>query len=498
MSSSSTGMIPGCEGDLTEGLSGATNTGLISDMCGVFVQADATGTAENGTQASPYHTLEAALKNAGNKRVYACNSAKMAYAEAVTVSAPVEIYGGFECGAGWVWKAATRSLITGVPTKVSLTLTKSSDGARIEGFKITSASGQSPGTSSVAVATDDITATFVSCDIEAGDGADGRAGTPPAGTATAGVDAPVTDPLTISACINPAALTFGAPGMTMCDDLMTSAGGAGGKGGVTGTNSGNGAPGSDGTPASMADGKGGAGQDTMTLCVAGAAGKEGDPGANGAGGTALGTLSLAGFINPAGADGTDGKPGLKGQGGGGGGGVKSSSFCPGNVDGNGASGGGGGGGGCGGLGGAAGTAGGSSIALLSMGTKLVLTNVTLKSGKGGKGGNGAGGQNGGALGGGGKGGLASNVAGSKPGCKGGDGGAGGAGGPGGGGRGGHSIGLAVKGAPKGLMVSFTPGAAGPGGTAGSGGSPAGDGTKGLGGSSTAACWDFSANATCAK
>jgi hypothetical protein len=498
VASSSTGLDPGCEGDIVEGLSGADNKGLISDMCGIFVQADAKGATEDGTQAAPYKSLQSAIDKAGNsKRVYACSNATTPFAEAVTVSAAVEVYGGFTCTDGWVFKAATRSLITGAANKVSLTLTESSAGAKIEGFKITSVSATDKGASSVAVAVADIAAALTECDIEAGDGADGVDGVAPTGVATAGADAPVTDPLVISACINPAALTVGASGMTTCSD-GTTAGGAGGKGGITGTNSGNGQPGANGTPAVGTTGMGGAGQDATNVCVAGTAGKDGDPGSSGAAGTSPGTLSLSGFTNAAASDGTDGKPGGKGQGGGGGGGVKSSSFCPGGADGNGASGGGGGAGGCGGAGGRAGKAGGSSIAIVSLGTKLELTKVTLKSGKGGNGGKGTAGQGGGAASAGGKGGAASGVAGSKAGCNGGNGGAGGDGGPGGGGRGGHSLGLAALVTPTAITLPFTPGMAGTGGLAGTGGSPTADGSAGLGGSATAACWDFMTNKTCAK
>lgn len=494
----STGMDPACLGAITETLSAYDAKRLISDKCGVFVQAGSTGAMEDGTQVAPFQTLQKAIDNAGNKRVYACSSTMKPFAEAVTVAAPVEVYGGFTCDNGWMFKEATRSVITGVAKKISLTLTDMADGAIVEGFKITSANASGPtGDSSVAVAIAAIDATLDKCDVEAGDGADGVDGVPSTGTATNGMDAPVTDPLINNACINTAALTVGTPGMTTCDDGLSS-GGPGGKGGISGTNGGNGQAGSDGTPMDGMKGQGGAGQDTQVLCMSGLSGKDGDPGAAGGAGTALGTLSITGITNTLAANGTDGKPGTKAQGGGGGGGAKSGVFCPGSVDGNGASGGGGGAGGCGGKGGGAGKAGGSSIAIVSLGTKLILTKVTLKSGQGGTGGDGTTGQNGGGGGVGGKGGAGSSIAGSKAGCKGGDGGMGGFGGPGGGARGGHSIGLASVGIPTAMPATFTPDMPGSGGVAGTGGSPAGDGAKGVGGSATAACWDFSKDMTCAK
>ena len=127
-------------------------------------------------------------------------------------------------------------------------------------------------------------------------------------------------------------------------------------------------------------------------------------------------------ISYGGVAGQPGQPGTPGQGGGGGGGAMSGTFCgspasP--VDGPGASGGGGGAGGCGGLGGGGGKAGGSSIAIVSLGTKLTLTGVTLTVGTAGKGGSGTLGQGGGAVGAGAFGGAASGIAGSNPGCNGG-------------------------------------------------------------------------------
>ena len=496
MSSTSTGMDPGCLGAIVEGLSAADAKRLINDKCGVFVQAGSTSPTEDGTQAAPYHTLQKAIDNAGNKRVYACSSMMAPFAEAVTVAAPVEVYGNFECDNGWVFKTATRGVITGAAQKASLTLTDAADGALIEGFKITSASATGmKGDSSVAVAVAAIDATLAESDVEAGDGAAGADGVPSVDVATNGADAPVTDPQLISACINPAALTVGAPGLTTCDD-GSSAGGPGGKGGVSNTNSGNGQAGSDGKPVDGMNGKGGVGQDSVTLCMNGAVGKNGDPGPVGGGGMASGTLSLAGIINTSAADGTDGKSGTSAQGGGGGGGVKSSLLCPGSVDGNGASGGGGGAGGCGGKGGGAGKAGGSSIAIISLGTKLQLTKVTLKSGNGGKGGDGTTGQNSGTPGAGGKGGAPSVIAGSKAGCKGADGGVGGNGGVGGGGRGGHSIGLAVLGPPMMKPSSFVSGKAGFGGTAGDGTTPTANGSPGVDGVAKGTCFDFMNNAAC--
>src|SRR5262249_51787738 len=156
------------------------------------------------------------------------------------------------------------------------------------------------------------------------------------------------------------------------------------KGGVTGTNMGYGASGVDGQPPDMATmmGKGGGG-DMGSGCSDGVPRKPGDTGGPGAAGPAPSspdTLTLTGLTR---GDGGDGLSGMGGQGGGGGGGRRSGMFCaPGSADGNGASGGGGGAGGCGGKGGGGGKAGGSSIGIVSLGTRLALTDVTLATGKG--------------------------------------------------------------------------------------------------------------------
>jgi len=474
MSSTSTstgtgGMNPACAGDPSEA--------NVSNACGVFVQADAAGATEEGTQAHPYKTLQKALDNAGEKRVYACASAP--YSESVTIAAPIEMYGGFECSKGWAWRADARSTLNGPAGAVALTLTKQADGAKVQRFAITAANATEKGGSSIAVAAD-VAAALISCEVTAGDGMAGEDGVTPAGTAPKGADGLPADAATMNACGNPAVLVGGPGGMTTCEEGMT-AGGVGGKGGVVGTDSGNGATGVDGTPADAVKGKGGAGEDAINLtCADGAKGKSGDAGAAGDAGLSPGALSLTGISD---TNMTDGKPGTRGYGGGGGGGSKAGA-C-----GNGASGGGGGAGGCGGAGGGGGKAGGSSLAIVSLGTKLTLTDVTLKTGKGGNGGKGASPQGGGKVGAGAFGGDASGLV--LAGCQGGNGGAGGAGGPGGGGRGGHSVGIAYASAPPVVPVlkGFVENMAGSGGIAGSGAVQGANGAAG-------ACWDFGKNAAC--
>ena len=474
------GVPPSCAG-----LPTAENT---TDTCGVFVQADAMSAIEDGTQENPYKTLQKALANAGGRHVYACASAP--YAEAVTIAVPVEMYGGFDCAKGWRWKADAKSALNGPVGSVALTITKQAEGAKVQGFAITAPSATKRGGSSIAVAVDDVTATLSSCDITAGDGMLGEGGAqPPVATATPGANAPPPDMSSMNACINPAALVGGPAGLTTCAGGMTN-GGMGGKGADPDLKLKAGGTGANGMPSDDGSGLGGVGESTMK-CGVGASGKDGNDGAPGEGETVLGALSLAGIsVTSA----SDGKPGTPGSGGGGGGGSASGgAMCPGGVIGNGASGGGGGGGGCGGLGGKGGKSGGSSIAIVSLGVKLALTAVSLKTGYGGKGGDGVLGQTGGSAGAGAFGGAASGLI--KAGCKGGDGGVGGGGGLGGGGHGGHSVGIAYVTAPSVApkLEGFT------GKSAGSGGFSIANVLKSQGVKGSAGvCWSFDKNAACSK
>jgi hypothetical protein len=368
--------------------------GAVDASCGVFVSASAAPSG-TGTMTSPYNTLQAAIDNAAGKYVYACASA--AFSEAVTISIPVQLYGGFaDCGSstGWTWSQSARSHLNGAADTVALTITASAAGTKVEGFAITapSPSSMTMGGSSIAVAVADVAATLEQCDVTAGDAADGSAGQPLTGTATRGTDASAPIAQTENACSLPGAVAGGAPGVTMCGGIDTS-GGVGGKGGIPVTSADGGSADSAGqqgvngsplpNPNPTMAGVGGIGQadptDPTKVCKRGQDGLAGSAGGDGPGGAASGAgdmLSLSGVVNN---DVTDGQPGTPGQGGGGGGGAMSGTFCGSSaspIDGPGASGGGGGAGGCAGAGGGGGKAGGSSIAIVTLGTSLTLTSVT--------------------------------------------------------------------------------------------------------------------------
>ncbi|WP_438034850.1 hypothetical protein [Sorangium sp. So ce204] len=471
---------PECEADPTK------NASTVTDECAVFASATAEAGGD-GTKAKPYASLGEAVANAGNRRVLACTSG--AFAESVTIGAGVEVIGGFDCAADWTWSAEARSAIEGPPNQIALTVSEAASGAKVRSFAIRAASATVVGGSSIGVTVADVEAELAQVDVTAGDGMDGANGTTPTEAPQAGASAPAE----LSNACN--TVVFGGePGVTTCEDGETR-GGAGGLGGITGTDEGNGQKGADGAPLPEPNpdeyGLGGVGQ-TGGNCrqgEPGAPGTAGDPGTAGSDTT----LTLSGI---AGGDGQNGTFGKRGQGGGGGGGAKAGLFCGPSANpmvGPGASGGGGGAGGCGGKGGGGGKAGGSSIGIVSLGTKLVLTDVTVTVGTAGKGGDGSLGQAGATGGIGATGGLGSGLGDSISGCKGGDGGRGGAGGPGAGGRGGHAVGLAYAVAPGAAvtLANFVAVTAGEGGLGGPGGIAGDPGTVGE-------CWAFAGDASCGQ
>ncbi|XXX81922.1 hypothetical protein WMF30_24495 [Sorangium sp. So ce134] len=474
---------PTCDPDPTQDAS------TVTERCAVFASPGAESGGD-GTKVRPYASLADAIANANGKRVLACSSG--AFGESVTIKAPVEVIGGFDCSAGWTWSDQARSAIEGPADKVALTLAEDASGVKVQNFTIRAADAIEPGGSSIGVAVADIAAELVRVDVIAGNGRDGAPGETPA-AAQAGASAPAD---VSHACV--IAVYGGLPGKTTCDDGETS-GGVGGLGGKPEEDEGRGQSGQAGTPQAdppTGHGLGGVGHGQDGASDDCGSGEPGARGVNGGPGTRGSDTTLM-LASVAGGDGGKGINGARGQGGGGGGGAKAGRFCAlgGGMftDGAGASGGGGGAGGCGGRGGGGGKAGGSSIAIVSLGTQLALTDVTVTVGKGGNGGAGGDGSPGGAGGTGADGGNRVTASGSILGCTGGKGGAGGDGGPGGGGRGGHAVGIAYKvtPSPAPAALPFEGGPAGDGGRAGFGVVDAG--APGASG----ACWDFATNTSCA-
>ena len=429
------------------------NADPVADECGVFVSSSMGNDMNGGTKDKPFKTIGAALTAANGKPVYACAEA---FTEAVVVSTPVDLYGGLDCSNGWAYVgAATKTTLTAAADTIPLVMQAGGSGSRVEDFAVIAVDAVTPGGSSIAViAQDGATVELLRCELRAGAGAPGAAGTTPmdVGPNGEGQNGENGMPGTDGECISAIAQTGGNGGQLTCDGMDVS-GGLGG----TGTAANSGGPGGNGQPQPgpmPPDGKGGKEQDA-TQCAAGAGGAEGPPGPTGIGATGIGDINAAGYTAVNGSAGIG--AGTPGQGGGGGGGAKK---CMNNNAG--PSGGGGGSAGCGGAPGQGGGAGGSSIGLLSHQAAVTLTSVAIVTALGGAGGLGGNGQPGGAGGQPGTGGGAGA-------CTGGQGGAGGRGGSGGGGLGGHSIGIASKGtAPVQNDVTIVQGAHGPGGLGGDG------------------------------
>ena len=162
--------------------------GAIDESCGMFVNASAPS-GGTGTKTSPYSSLQAAVDNAAGKHVYACASAP--FTEAVTISASVELWGGFaDCTTetGWSWSQDARSTLNGPADAVALTVAKGADGTTVDGFAIVAGAPSDPmgGGSSIAVAVADVAATFDHCDVTAKDGATGPDGQTPSGMPVVG------------------------------------------------------------------------------------------------------------------------------------------------------------------------------------------------------------------------------------------------------------------------------------------------------------------------
>jgi hypothetical protein len=412
----------------------------VADAYGLFVDASklAGGT---GNKASPFNTIGAALAAAATatqKRIYVCEGT---YAEAVSVTSAISLYGGWKC-ADWSY-TGTKAKVVPAAVGYALSVANVAGALTLEDLEFDALPGTTAARSSVAAfvsATPSLTLSRVA--LAAGAGA-------PGGDGTAGVTGTPTP-----ADLN--GITGGAAGsnankVCTCSSGGSSTGGQGGTGAVDPAGTGN-----DGlivqvTP--VPAGFIGKGQ-SATRCAAsdgvGIAGSAAPVGANAAAGASVGTLDASGWHGTGGATGVSGTPG---QGGGGGGGAAASQ------------GGGGACGGCGGTGGTGGTAGGSSIALLAVSSPVNLVSCTLTTrdaAKGGSGKLGGTGQAGGTKG------IQSGGA-----CSGGNGGAGGGGGSGSGGAGGVSIGVLYQGtmptldsATTGAISTGVLGAAGTGGAAG--------------------------------
>jgi hypothetical protein len=420
----------------TIGASPAEN-GCITNESGVFVSTTGNDEMGMGTMTSPFATITHALTKilGSTKSIFVCEGA---YADQITVSVPVNIYGGLTCASGtWTYSASAVPVVTGSAPNFAIEVNSVSGIVDIEDMNFSGMAGTSSSPSSIAAfVIGSPTVTMKRTALAADAGADGSSG-------AAGVTGTPT----------PAVLTgsdadASAPGAECSITCSTGGVSTGGSGGTVAT-SGDGVAGTVAQSMSVpvtATGAGGTTAECTATNTGGANGSAAYPAtaADGMGAT-VGTLDSLGWHPGSGQTGTNGSPG---QGGGGGGSVAGW-------------GGGGACGGCGGSGGGFGTGGGASIALLAFNSAVQLQSCKLTTSTAGNGGGGAGG------GAGQPGGTKGN--GSGAGCSGGNGGTGSAGGAGGGGAGGVSIGVLYGGTgvpTADTKTSIVPGTAGMLGTGG--------------------------------
>jgi hypothetical protein len=435
---------------------------VIDEAFGVFVAPTANGGSDvsgDGSKAKPYATIGHALGGLGRKaRVYVCAGS---FAEQITLSTAVSLYGGLACpggdaGSAWSYVGGGVARVTGPQSQIALVVTGVSSAIAIEdmGFSAPNAMGQDTngnGLSSIAVLLNASTVTLRRCVLAAGSGDNGKDA--PSGSNYSGMVAP-------NGSANNSGVG-GAGGIAVCT-YGASTGAAGGSVNAV-LPEGDGGAGTatpPATPSGNRNGAGGKGEDTLGVCSKGNNGADGLPRMAGGPAAGYGTLLPAGWTPSAGSAGAASNPG---QGGGGGG---ASAVPP-------QGGTGGGAGGCGGAGGSGGPGGGASIALACIASNVTLDQCTFTTSNGGNGGKGAAGQPG----------QGGGTYGSAVGpCLGGYGGNGAGGSAGGGGTGGISACVAYKGsAPAGTPTCTLGGAGlpGNGGMGGDGGTnPLGSGPSG--------------------
>lgn len=467
---------------------------ILADAYGVFVAPASSGGDDtgDGSMQHPFATFGKALSTA-RSNVFVCDGT---YAENVTVTAPVRLYGGLSCETDgnvlvWAYAGGTATVSASSLASPALSVTDAGD-AGVSIADLTFLGPDQPeqgwdlatgdGASSIAafVAASAVTLTRVA--LGAGTGSDGAPG-------ANGVAAP-NFPLLVDggADLAPNGTMVGYAfdggpgalgGSNVCANGTASMGGMGGDVSASPPSGSAGSPGSPASsnpPDGTQNGSGGELVDSddpsnLDGGCAGDPGADGLPAPGGNSAPVYGSLSASGWTP---SPGGDGQPGGVGQGGGGGSGAAALLFgtlvpypgCGGAA------------GGCGGAGGSGGRGGGASIALVSVDSAVLLTSCTLRAGQagsGGSGGSGQAGQGGGNLTG--AAGSASSNSDSVP-CAGGGGGNGAGGSGGAGGTAGLSAGIVFTGAPPSydtttLIVPGLPGSPGPPGAGGPHGTNAG-------------------------
>jgi hypothetical protein len=368
---------------------------VVNDAEGVFVSSSLGKATGDGTKQNPIGSLSAGIDAAkkANKRVYACAET---YAEQVRFQDGVDVFGYFDCNAGWI-VGSTHALVR-APASPAATASNVTTPTRVEAVDLASPDFTDQSQSSIAlVANASPALRIVHATIHAGtggagaDGADGIKLTD-SGSAKNGAAGTAS-----YVCAGTICLTNwgGAGGTNVCTGASghdPGPGGSGGKGGQYRSQS-NGltyewdtiiaASAGNPTAATTQTAQGG------TVAHLGNYGSAGAAGTDGTSGAAIGSVSANGYAPSDGTAGTDGQPGQGGGGAGAASWIYQTDWNPNSYPGKygwGESGPGGGAGGCPGLASAAGKGGGASIAIVAIQSPLTLDTVIVESSAGGAGG----------------------------------------------------------------------------------------------------------------
>ncbi len=149
---------------------------VISDSLGVFV-APSGSDSNDGTMDHPFQTVQYAVDHASPKRVYVCDAQ---YAEAVSVTVPVSVYGGLACpgsDAGSPWSyVGGRATVSAPAGSYALHVTGGATVIQVQDMGFTAASATTAGGSSIAALVDTATVNFVRAAFTAGSGMAGDPG----------------------------------------------------------------------------------------------------------------------------------------------------------------------------------------------------------------------------------------------------------------------------------------------------------------------------------
>jgi hypothetical protein len=415
------------------------------EKCGGYARQGASG---GGSYESPAGTLQEAIAAASAKGVpSACACAGGTLEGEATIPPGFFVRGDLDCANGWK-PTDGRATLKGGPDEIAIRFEPGAGTTTLRGFTVLAGDAALPGGSSIAALAPPVSDVRIEdCELRGGAAA---AGVPGEDAPLDPFPSPIASDPGDAACSHPTQTEGGAPHIEKCPsgDPEVEWATLGGKGGGSATSFGFGGEDGQAVPAPPAPlGEGGlSGLSSCALGGTGANGADGEEGMPGESGAPKGALDpIAGWVGLSGLPGMYGTPG---QGGGGGGGQKGKPVLPNKpLTCGGAAGGAGGAGGCGGAGGQGGKPGGSSIALVSIGAKVVAVKTLFASGAAGLGGEGGAGQpgaEGGPGGAGGAGAVADGIV-LLAACAGGAGGRGGDGGRGGHGQGGHSAGIAFEG-----------------------------------------------------